>query len=143
MSTIVWDGKTLAADRQTTWGTTATLTRKAFKVTRNGNTFLFGCAGLARDADAYVQWALGEVDVKPDFSDFTVMCIDSDRRIWIAQQAFMWTEVVPVGNRFWAIGSGCDYALGALYQGASAKRAVEIASKLDTNTGFGVDTVTF
>jgi hypothetical protein len=41
----------------------------------------------------------------------------------------------------YAIGSGGDFALGAMLDGASARRAVEIASKLDIHTGFGVDCI--
>lgn len=48
-----------------------------------------------------------------------------------------------MGKTKWAIGSGADYALGAMYAGKSAKEAVEIASQLDTGTGLGVDVVTF
>lgn len=43
----------------------------------------------------------------------------------------------------WAVGSGCDYALGAMKFGATAKEAIAIASELDVNTGLGIDTVDF
>ena len=36
---------------------------------------------------------------------------------------------------FYVIGSGWKWAMGALEAGASAKRAVEIAAKYDSNTG--------
>jgi hypothetical protein len=42
---------------------------------------------------------------------------------------------------FAALGSGSDAALGALYHGASAREAVEIASLVDTATGDGVDSL--
>lgn len=42
---------------------------------------------------------------------------------------------------FYGIGSGSDYAVGALYAGATAQRAVEIASQLDPNTGGHIITV--
>lgn len=48
-----------------------------------------------------------------------------------------------LGQSKWAIGSGADYALGAMYAGLSAAEAVMIASKLDTGTGLGVDSVSF
>lgn len=38
-----------------------------------------------------------------------------------------------------AIGSGCEFALGALAMGADARRAVEIACGLDVYSGGGVD----
>ena len=40
----------------------------------------------------------------------------------------------------WAIGSGSDYALGAMMSGLSAKEAVDVAKKIDTLTGGRVRT---
>lgn len=139
MTTIAWDGVVLAADRRTVWGNTPTEAEKVFKVTRNGATFLFGCAGLARDAYAYQRWAFGEID-RPEFTEFTVMCIDEQRRIWTATEKMMW---VQVRKSMWAVGSGCDYALGAMAARKSAREAIVIASGLDINTGGGVDWVQF
>jgi ATP-dependent protease HslVU (ClpYQ) peptidase subunit len=39
----------------------------------------------------------------------------------------------------WAIGSGADYAMGAMAVGADAKRAVEVTSDLYCRCGLGVD----
>ena len=38
-------------------------------------------------------------------------------------------------NDFWAVGSGEEYALGAMAMGASAAQAVEVASQFDVYTG--------
>ena len=42
-----------------------------------------------------------------------------------------------------AIGSGAEVALGAMYSGASAPRAVEIANQLLSDCGRGIETLTF
>jgi ATP-dependent protease HslVU (ClpYQ) peptidase subunit len=36
---------------------------------------------------------------------------------------------------FYAIGSGCKAALGAMHMGADARRAVQVACKVDTYSG--------
>ena len=42
---------------------------------------------------------------------------------------------VEVKDRYFGIGSGSEYALGALHAGASLAEAVRIAAKLDNGTG--------
>jgi hypothetical protein len=37
------------------------------------------------------------------------------------------------------VGSGADFAIGAMARGASAREAIDIAATYDTNTGLGVD----
>jgi ATP-dependent protease HslVU (ClpYQ) peptidase subunit len=43
-----------------------------------------------------------------------------------------WTAV---GTRFYAIGSGCEYAYGAMAMGATAEEAVRAAMRFDIYTG--------
>lgn len=49
---------------------------------------------------------------------------------------------IPLHNKFWAIGSGRDFAMTALYLGKTAKEAAEIACVLCSDCGNGVDTLT-
>jgi hypothetical protein len=46
-----------------------------------------------------------------------------------------------INGEFFAMGSGSELAYGALEMGASARKAVSIASKRDTNTGSKVSWV--
>lgn len=48
---------------------------------------------------------------------------------------------VKINEDFAAVGSGSEFALGALAMGATAKRAVEIASRFDQATGKGINAV--
>jgi ATP-dependent protease HslVU (ClpYQ) peptidase subunit len=136
MTTIAWDGRILAADRQSTWGGTATKTRKIFRgVHPDGRKVIYGCAGLTHECQAFTRWINGEIE-KPDLTDITILSIDHLGRVWYASQAMLWARLRV---KQWAIGTGCDYALGAMAAGKSAAEAIRIASKLDVNTGFGVD----
>jgi ATP-dependent protease HslVU (ClpYQ) peptidase subunit len=140
MTTIAWDGHTLAADRQSTWGGTATKTRKIFRaVHEDGREVIYGCAGLTHECTAFTRWINGEI-AEPAFTDISVMCIDRSGRLWHTNHSMNWTQIKV---KFWAIGSGCDYALGAMAAGKTAAEAIKIASKLDVTTGLGVDTLCF
>lgn len=138
MTTIAWDGTTLAGDRQTSWGNTPTPTTKVFRVVRDGYPVIFGCAGLTYDCDSYKRWAFGEITERPAFTELAVMLIDHRRRLWFTTEKMIWSRInAPV----WACGSGSDYALGAMHAGADAVQAIRIATKLDFQTGLGVTTV--
>lgn len=45
------------------------------------------------------------------------------------------SSVIPIADRFAAVGSGAPYALAAMYLGHTATRSVTVASQFDTNTG--------
>lgn len=140
MTTIAWDGQTLAGDKQATSHGTPSVCTKVFKVERDGVVCLYGTSGRADECTAFRRWVLGEAD-RPSLSDeFSVMSIDQKGRIWMAHGQMYWYEI---GRQTWAIGSGADYALGAMACGAGAEKAVLVASDLDAFTGFGVDTVRF
>jgi len=53
-----------------------------------------------------------------------------------------WLPSDPCHADFYAVGSGRDYALGALVTGCSAVEALKIAGKLDPWTGEDIETVT-
>lgn len=52
----------------------------------------------------------------------------------------MGIEVRP-GLPFWADGSGCDYALGAMQMGATAEQAVAVAMIWDQCTGGQINVI--
>lgn len=56
MTTIAWDGKTLAGDKQVTTGGTATKTTKVFKVKTKKGYVLVGYSGDLADGQAFVEW---------------------------------------------------------------------------------------
>lgn len=139
MTTICWDGETLAADKQSTIGLAPVETRKAHRVSRNGSQVLFGCAGNSYECYAFRKWATGQIE-KPQFKDISLICVDHDRQVWIADESLIW---LPISAKQWGIGSGSEYALGAMAAGSTATQAIRIASKLDVHSGLGVDVVRF
>lgn len=138
MTTIIWDGKTLVGDKQATYGTTAVLVTKVFKVCRNKQTFLFGCSGDSDQCKAYSDWAHALCD-KPEFTDLQIICINQQKEIFVTNQRLLWSKI---NKPYWAIGSGCDYAIAAMACGKTAEVAMAIATSLDIYTGLGFDKVT-
>lgn len=134
MTVIAWDGRSLAGDRMRQHDGTPTPCRKVFWTPYG----VFGCAGSGFDVEAYRRWAQGLVPRPDRLENLLVLFVDTSRRAWVMTEQLVW---VPVDMPRWAIGSGADYALGAMEAGADAMRAVEIASKLDAGCGMGVDVV--
>lgn len=140
MTTICFREGILAADTRAYSGDSSPIGFKQ-KIFRGQDGTLFGIStpqpGLSEEVAA---WMMADEDVKPDL----VPALHGD----IGFQAL---EITPEGdvfyynNRFvpsgplygpWhAIGSGCDYAIGALRMGATATEAVEVAMEFDPWTG--------
>jgi len=145
VTTIAWDGRTMAADRQINAGNTPlrSLQPKVLRINDpDGRPCLIGFSGSVYMYRAWLHWLSGGDEPRWREDDhWSLLLIDHSGYAWV--RASFSNGWAPHGRRVWAIGSGCDYALGAMYAGASAERAVIIASKLDVNTGFGVDVVRF
>lgn len=150
MTTIAFDGKTLAADKQTTQGS-CRLTleaEKIFQVAQADPWFVmgqrvaaFGVAGTLQGSH-YVREAMLSatgLDVKTTFPKGVVvtwLAVTEDGNVYVGGQyedddvAWLTKVTAPI-----AIGSGCEYALGAMAAGVTAVGAVEIAARFDVNTG--------
>lgn len=71
---------------------------------------------------------------KPDGSELAVGIVLVKKKIWIIESSIAWqVEEQPL-----ALGSGSAFALGAMYAGFSAPKAIEIACQLDCYSGLPV-----
>jgi hypothetical protein len=138
MTTIAWDGETLAADRQATNMASMYRTRKIFTLLDGS---LVGIMGSADVCLLAIEWLNGNGE-KPVFSredDHPYMIvIRPDRTIWRYERYLI---PIAVLEPFFAGGSGRDYALAAMACGKSAVEAVELAAIYDEGTGLGIDTL--
>lgn len=135
MTTVVWDGRTLAADRRMAGHMS---TCKIFPI--DGG-YLAG-AGLMDHLVEVAAW-LQEGGDKPRLpedsepeSEFLV--VRGREAFWLS---WPYLREVRIREPFAALGSGSEYALGALAMGADARAAVEVAAQFDPHTGGGVDAV--
>lgn len=144
MTIIVWDGKTLAADKQ---ATNSGLKRKVTKIYKvRGN--LIGFSGELDFAFAMKKWFEDGADVEKfpkhqedDNKWVGMLVITPDKRVLKYERSPVPMEFTECDAM--CIGSGRDYAFGALAMGANAVRAVEVACEYENSCGMGIDVLTF
>ena len=143
MSVIAWDGKTLAADKRASFGTTIHTTTKIF----HSGDALVAYAGDASFGEEMRAW-YGR-GAKPE--DFPVS--NRDKEDWAGLLVIRRGRPIARYERtpypvlfedtLFAIGSGREFALAAMHLGKTAREAVEVAIALDSGCGNGIDTRTF
>jgi hypothetical protein len=131
MTTIAADAKRglMAADSMTSTSDSWWPSTKIHRV----EGALIGGAGESAAIRQFVSWyADGQRLPKPKLADsFCVLVLSKEG-------LFYWASNLvpePIERGFHAIGSGGNAALGALLAGANVKRAVEIATQVDTGSG--------
>jgi 20S proteasome alpha/beta subunit len=141
MTTIAWDGKTLAADK------------RAVNNGYSGGTvtkihhWTGGLCAFSGDLDVgmqMVQWlrdganpAKYPAQQEKNACVFLVIMRDGRTCRYESTPVALWFE-----NEQQAMGSGRDYALAAMHLGKTAREAVEVAIALDCGSGNGIDTLT-
>jgi hypothetical protein len=144
MTTIAWDGKTMAAD------TMAVGSYKSYpggKIKKIGG-YLVGSSGPIDCIEIFLRAFSGVDTHNPPDVDLSRCEPQDDPHFLVVSENGVWqywkTGVpVPVRNEaLIAIGSGRDFAMAAMFSGLDAQDAVGIAIKLDASTGGVVDTAT-
>lgn len=134
MTTILYKDGVMLGDTQVTSGNSASLsTRKIF---RNDKGDLLGMCGNAMALGPLRDWFMaGETGEYEIGEDIEVLIVRADGTVTLHCDGG-WFE--PYGEYF-AVGSGSDYALGALAAGATPEQAMQAAMKHDTGTGGQID----
>lgn len=150
MTTIAWDGKTLATDSRISGQNEQMFSRSKIDVWYEHELkcqFYFAYAGNLPDCFKLYEF----LRYGKDFN----FCQDSDRlkvngilikkkikaeliEVFYADDTGV---VVPIVDQFISFGTGSAYAMGAMAAGAHAVRAVEIASIYDAHTGGKINSV--
>lgn len=132
MTTIACDGKSMAGDGQREACRTI-LTTNAVKVQRLGDGRIVGTCGDTALATKLVDWLNGKGD-KPEGKaedDFAALVLGHDGVIeYISGHCIPTIVPAPV-----AVGSGMDFAIGAMEAGKTPFEAVQIACRRDPNSG--------
>lgn len=136
MTTIAFDGKTMACDTRVVCGSNCYNTDT--KIYEND----FVVIGAAGDAGVGILLVKDDSILVPKHYDF-----DFSALVWVKDIETLckvefyksWdcalSSVIPIADSFAAVGSGAPYALAAMYLGHTATRSVTVASQFDTNTG--------
>jgi ATP-dependent protease HslVU (ClpYQ) peptidase subunit len=138
MTTIATDGITIAADSLTTYGNERGRrpAKKLHVRTRLDGTRIFAFSGAASMAIPVIEWFEAGAVAKDgvsgtDKEPWLMLVLDREGMFNVYSGA---PYVLPFDAPF-AIGSGGDYALGAMMHGATAAESVGVAAKLDITTG--------
>lgn len=141
MTVIAWDGRTLAADKQSTSHGMRRTTTKIHRVSDG----LLALTGGGAHGTALLDWFRGERDKEkwpksPNDDDCaSVIHVTRDGVFVYNGAGFPHGE--PIEDGFIAFGAGRDYAMAAMYLGCDARRAVEVACVFDVGCGQGIDTL--
>jgi hypothetical protein len=139
VTTVCYRAPFLAADLKASGFITL---RKIFPLGRGG--FVAG-AGYYDQIVEIATWLSNgskpeERPVLPDGDDnSTMLVIDEEGVCYFLTWPYL--RPVKIDAPFIAIGSGSEFAMGAMAAGANAGRAVEIASMYDPHSGGGVQLV--
>lgn len=142
MTVIAWDGQTLAADRRSVRHNTIHSLDKIKRIELQGRVYLIGASGDADVAEALKHWFESGYFSK-DFPESakgeslksTLIAVPDDGSIMIFERTPYPIKYPP--QRF-AIGSGADFAIAAMYVGKTAEDAVDVACQFDAFCGEGV-----
>ena len=147
MSVICWDGKRLAADRQVSDGSMIRSTTKIREI-KSGKFkgYLIGAAGATATANLLMDWF--EVGAEPKHFPYeyaksaelgaSLLVITTEKEVHRYDHL---PVPIVMENREYAIGSGRDFAHGAMEMGADAIKACEIACGLSTDCGVAIDVI--
>ncbi|EGU3042539.1 hypothetical protein H7W84_004307 [Salmonella enterica] len=140
MTTIAFDGETMACDTCVTGNFKYYTDTKIYENDR----FVIGVSG---DAGVGRLLVVDAEILTPKYYDFdfsALVFVKKDNRIFMVEFFKSWdsplSSVIPIAGNAAAVGSGAPYALTAMFMGATATTAVEIAKRFDPNTDGGVIT---
>ena len=128
MTVIAYKNGILASDSLVTLGTARAGSVR--KICRGPNGSLAGLCGNTAYSDMFMSWIKsGEPNSAPDLSSdssFTAIVIRPNGKVYMACSS---TTLFLLKSPFHSIGSGSDFAVGAMEMGATAEEAVRVAIK--------------
>lgn len=140
MTTLAFDGKTLAADKAAVSGHLKHTTTKIIRY----KDMRMGICGAAAAGVALIEWAKKGFDPETfpestsddDGGTFLLVVMDNKPGVYMYEGV---ANPIHFEDRYFSTGSGSHVATAAMYLGKSAVEAVELASELTTGSGRGVD----
>lgn len=142
MTVIAWDGKTLAGDRQSQAGGMRSAVRKIERIRGH----LVGGSGHSDHVREHMAWFADGADplsfppsLRADNCPSILLVITPARTVLAYEQTPYPIEIL---DRHYAIGSGRDFAMTAMFLGFDAVKGVEAANALSTTCGLGCDNLT-
>lgn len=134
MTTIAYDGKRLVTDSRLTRGNTITTNNCKKLFTNIGDYKAIATFG----SQVYIRRFINNISKGLDTTsgDYGAIMITQKNEVFLVDMEEGYEERLefdPDQPAAW--GSGCDHALAAMYAGATAVEAVEIAIRMDIYSG--------
>lgn len=140
MTVVAIDGKTIACDTQITYGIHAEQSDLHSKVVETDD-FIFAYTGAYMLFQPWMNWfEEGRDPAAIPPANYN----DNGITLWAWDGAVLYEVnsqtpyLIKIEHSLNALGTGREYAIGALEMGATAEEAVKIACKYDTNSGGAV-----
>jgi len=143
MTTIATDGRHIAADSRVSRGWEIT-EGGVEKIVRFDDGWVMAVAGRGAMKHCLTEWIrAGAAPEKcpkggPEVT-WSVLAVDPDRKFWLYTHDAPYRE--RIGSFPFTLGSGADFARGAMLAGADVRRAIEIAAHCDCHTGGDIQVV--
>lgn len=148
MTTIAWDGKTLASDSLGDQNGLRMPTTKLHRgVLTDGCPFIIGISGQHSWANMLYNWVrtldtMGVCRARyPDQdaeNDPTAILVLGKNHAVFYKTGATWATLE---RKFHAVGSGRDFAIAAMYLGGNAKDAIKLAIEFDVYSGGEIRTM--
>lgn len=138
MTTICFDGKSMASERRATWG--SLIMSGPSKIMRAPDGRLIGCAGDAAWCNAMTIWLSKPKEKRGDAPE-----LEEDDGSVALEVQLDGSVVMHCASGFFgieapcSIGTGSHFAIAAMACGKDARGAVEIACRFDKNSGGQID----
>jgi ATP-dependent HslUV protease subunit HslV len=133
MTTLAYRDQILAADSGAWVGNV--MHRTSAKLAKDSLGRLHGVVGNAGEATTYLNWVRSgmegpppmpkEIDPKDSTSSFIALIIELDGTIYMHTAG---GQEEHIDAPYFALGSGSEFAMGAMYAGGSAETAVHAAA---------------
>ncbi len=142
MTVVAWDGKTLAADKLSSDGTSRRTTTKVVRASNGALMAACGDASRCREIEAWY-----ERGAKPEDFPATQRIAESAAWLLVVEPGpvLKYFQVTPypliIEDKKFTMGSGRDYAAAALHLGLCAYEACAVAIALCPECGMGIDTL--
>ena len=143
MTTIAWDGKILASDTLATSGNMK-LSGKCVKTRRVGK-YRIAFAGAYAPALIFFNNFIKDDMELSQFKYESVLPVEDDFTLMVIEDGLEYCMIFNSVSGYWdefqqpvSIGSGSKYAIGSMYSGCDAVKAIEISCALDTHSSLPV-----
>lgn len=138
LTVVCFKNGVLAADRRVTYSYDLICgDRTKIFCTDNGNGY--GFSGNMSESVLFAEWVAAGCPTasRPELSDYQAIRIEPGGIVALASGKY--PAFATLTASFYAIGSGRELAMGAMWQGATAEEAVECAIALCSSCGGGVE----